>query len=122
MLNNRYCFTLDLVDDAHSMAQYRKYHRKIWPEITKSITDAGIIALEIYLSGNRLFMIMETEENFTFERKAKMDAENPKVVEWENTMAAFQKPVAWAKKGEKWTLMERIFDLEDNGSNTHDRN
>ncbi len=71
MLNNRYCFTLDLVDDAHSMAQYRKYHRKIWPEITKSITDAGIIALEIYLSGNRLFMIMENRRKFHFRAEGK---------------------------------------------------
>ena len=115
MLNKRYCFTLDLVKDADSMAQYRKYHQKIWPEITKSISDTGIIAMEIYLSGNRLFMIMETDGYFTFERKTKMDAENPKVEEWENTMAAFQKPLRWAKKGEKWTLMEKIFDMEENG-------
>ncbi len=111
----RYCFTLDLKEDDESISRYRKYHQKIWPEITSSIRDSGIIDMEIYLSGNRLFMIMETDESFTFDRKAKMDADNPKVVEWENEMAAFQKPVKWAKKDGKWTLMEKIFGLEENG-------
>ncbi len=115
MKSKRYCFTLDLREDAVSIEQYKKYHQQIWPEITKSIHDAGITGMEIYLSGNRLFMIMETDESFTFERKARMDADNPKVVEWEILMSAFQQPVKWAKKGEKWTLMEKIFDLKENG-------
>ena len=115
MFRKRYCFTLDLIDDISSIDQYRKYHQKIWPEISRSIKNAGIIQMEIYLSGNRLFLVMETNDSFSFDRKSKMDAENHKVVEWEKLMAAFQKPVAWAKKGEKWTLMEKIFDLKENG-------
>jgi len=115
MNTKRYCFVLDLQDNKETIAKYRKYHKKIWPEITKSILAAGIIDMEIYLSGNRLFMIMETDESFSFERKAILDARNQKVLEWEKIMSHLQKPVKWAKKGEKWVLMEEIFSLHNNG-------
>ena len=66
-MNRRYCLTLDLKDDAKLIAEYKRYHKKIWPEITKSIKEAGIEDLEIYLHGTRMFMIMEVSENFSFE-------------------------------------------------------
>jgi len=107
----RYCFALDLIDDAELISEYKKYHEKIWPEITKSIQSAGIENLEIYLTGNRLFMIMEVNESFTFEKKTAMDSENPKVQEWERLMWKYQKGLPWAKKGEKWILMDKIYQL-----------
>jgi L-rhamnose mutarotase len=67
--------------------------------------------MEIYRTGNRLFMIMDTNENFSFEKKAAMDNTNPKVQEWEQLMWKFQQPLPWAKEGEKWILMEKIFTL-----------
>ena len=65
--------------------------------------------MQIYRTGNRMFMIMETDDNFTFEKKAALDAANPKVQEWENLMWKFQEPLPWAKEGEKWILMDKIF-------------
>lgn len=111
-MNRRYCLTLDLKDDPKLIAKYKRYHEKIWPEITNSIKDAGIEDMEIYLLGTRMFMLMEVNERFSFEAKAKSDRENPKVREWEELMWEFQRPVAEAKPGEKWLLMERIFKLE----------
>jgi len=111
-MTKRYCLTLDLKDDPKLVAEYRRYHKKIWPEITKSIRDAGIVDMEIYLLGTRMFMIMEVSETFSFEAKAKADRENPRVREWEELMWRFQKPLPNAKPGEKWMLMERIFKLE----------
>ena len=111
-MTKRYCLTLDLHDDPALIAEYKRYHQKIWPEITRSIKDAGIQDLEIYLLGSRLFMLMEVNERFSFEAKAKSDRENPKVREWEELMWKFQKPLPNAKPGEKWLLMERIFKLE----------
>jgi L-rhamnose mutarotase len=108
----RYCLTLDLKDDPKLIAEYRRYHEKIWPEITKSILEAGIVDMEIYLLGTRMFMVMEVNERFSFESKAKADRENPKVREWEELMWKFQKPLPNAKPGEKWMLMERVFKLE----------
>jgi len=107
----RYCFALDLIDDAELISEYKKYHEKIWPEITKSIQSAGIENLEIYLTGNRLFMIMEVNESFSFERKTAIDSENPKVQEWERLMWKYQEGLPWAKKGEKWILMDKIYQL-----------
>ena len=108
----RYCLALDLQDDPKLIAEYKRYHQKIWPEITESIRDAGIEDMEIYLLGTRLFMVMEVNEKFSFEGKAKADRANLKVREWEELMWKFQKPLPNAKPGEKWMVMERIFKLE----------
>jgi L-rhamnose mutarotase len=111
-MTKRYCLTLDLKDDPKLVAEYKRYHQKIWQEITKSIKDAGIVDLEIYLLGTRMFMVMEVDEQFSFEKKTKADRENLKVREWEELMWKFQKPLSNAKPGEKWLLMDRIFKLE----------
>lgn len=112
-MSRRYCLALDLKDDPQLIAEYKRYHEKIWPEITKSIKQAGIEDLEIYLLGTRLFMIMEVNGSFSFAAKADADRNNPKVQEWEQLMWQFQKPLPQAKPGEKWLLMERIFKLEE---------
>lgn len=107
----KYCFTLDLVDEPQLIAEYKRYHQNVWPEIKKSITDAGIINMEIYLLGNHLFMLMEADASFGFEKKAEMDAINPKVQEWEKLMWKYQQALPQAKPGEKWLLMDKIFQL-----------
>jgi L-rhamnose mutarotase len=109
----RYCLTLDLKEDAQLIAEYEAYHSEVWPEIKKSILDSGITNMEIYRFDSHLFMIMETDNSFTFERKAAMDTNNPKVQEWETLMWKFQQPLKNAKPGEKWVLMDRIFGLSD---------
>lgn len=112
-MTRRYCLTLDLKNDPKLIAEYKRHHEKIWPEITKSIKHAGVVDLEIYLLGTRMLMVMEVNEQFSFEAKAKADQENPKVQEWENLMWKFQQPLPSANPGEKWLLMERIFKLEE---------
>lgn len=102
---------LDLIDDTELIAAYKKHHTKVWPEIISSIKAAGIIDLEIYLVANRLFMIMETGDNFSFELKEEMDKNNAKVQEWETLMWKYQKALPLAKPGEKWQLMDLIFKL-----------
>ena len=112
-MNLRYCLALDLVNDPNLIEEYDYWHKAEngWPEIKKSILDGGITNMEIYRSGNRLFMIIDTDETFDFEKKAAMDATNPKVQEWERLMWKFQQPLPWAKEGEKWILMDKIFQL-----------
>jgi L-rhamnose mutarotase len=112
-MKRRFCLSLDLKDDLTLIAEYKRYHEKIWPEITRSIKDSGIEDMEIYLLGTHLFMIMEVNESFSFEAKTKADLLNPRVQEWETLMETFQKSVPHAKPGEKWMLMERVFKLED---------
>ena len=107
----RLTMALDLVDDQRLIAEYEAYHANVWPEIQASIRDAGVINMEIYRFGNRLFMLMDVDEQFTFERKAEMDAANLKVQEWEALMWKFQQGIPGAKPGEKWVIMNKIFEL-----------
>ncbi|MBW4890178.1 L-rhamnose mutarotase [Mucilaginibacter sp. HMF5004] len=109
----KYCLACDLVDDPALIAEYEHWHlhENKWPEIMKSITDFGITNMEIYRFGTRLFMIMETDNSFNFERKAAADAVNPKVQEWEQLMWKFQQAIPGSKPGEKWVLMNKIFQL-----------
>lgn len=111
-MNKRYCLTLDLQDDPKLIAEYKRYHERIWPEITASLRESGIEDAEIYLLGTRLFMILEVSDSFSFEAKARADHANPRVREWEELMWKFQRPLPQAAPGEKWLLMERIFKLE----------
>ena len=111
MTMNRYCLALDLKDDPTLIAEYEKYHQNSWPENLKAIKDAGIEVMDIYRTGNRLFMIMETKDDFSFEEKSKSDAANQKVQEWEKLMWKYQQALPHAKPGEKWMVMDKIFEL-----------
>ncbi|MFD2567074.1 L-rhamnose mutarotase [Pseudotenacibaculum haliotis] len=108
---HRYCFALDLKDDDQLIAEYKAYHKAVWPEIIQSIKASEIKKLDIYLVSNRLFMILEADVSFSLEKKAEMDASNPKVQEWEELMWKYQQALPTAKPGEKWMLMEKIFEL-----------
>ncbi|HLP96056.1 MAG TPA: L-rhamnose mutarotase [Saprospiraceae bacterium] len=107
----KYCLALDLKDDTELIAEYEAYHRNVWPEIIQSIQDSGIRNLEIYRVANRLFMIIEAEDDFSFEQKSAMDAANPRVQEWEELMWKYQQALPGAKPGEKWMIMEQIYGL-----------
>jgi L-rhamnose mutarotase len=105
----RYCLTLDLVDDEKMILAYEEYHKNISPEILKSIKDSGIELMQIYRLHTRMFMIIETNDDFSFEKKAVMDASNDKVQAWEELMWQFQRALPMAKEGEKWIIMDKIF-------------
>jgi L-rhamnose mutarotase len=111
LMSKRYCLGLDLKDSPQLIEEYKRHHHKVWPEITQSIRDSGIEDMEIYLLGTRLFMIIEVNDRFSFEAKARADQTNPKVQEWENLMWKFQQPLPQARPGEKWILAERVFKL-----------
>ncbi len=108
----RFALTLDLKDDNQLIAEYELHHKKIWSEIKDSILDSGIENMEIYRIGNRLFMIIEVTDSFSFEKKAEADKNNPTVQAWEQLMSQYQKTLPMAKHGEKWLLMNKIFSLD----------
>lgn len=107
----KYCFALDLKDDPELIKAYEEYHREVWPEIIDSIKAAGITKLEIYRFANRLMMLMEVDESYDPGRKAAMDAANEKVQEWESLMWKYQQALPGAMPGEKWVVMNKIFEL-----------
>lgn len=108
----RFCLACDLKDDPAIIAEYKKIHTNVWPDILERIKADGITVMDIYLTGNRMFMIMETHDDFSSDAKGDTDANNPRVQEWENFMWGFQEALPWAKPGEKWVLMEKIFELK----------
>jgi L-rhamnose mutarotase len=109
--DRRYCLALDLKNDPATIADYIRHHKNVSSTIIQSITEADVTVMDIYLTGNRLFMIMEVGASFDFGKKAQMDAENHIVQEWERLMSTLQQPLPWALPGEKWVIMEKIFSL-----------
>ena len=110
----RYCKTLELEDDPQLIQEYRRVHLpgNTWPEITRGMIDVGILDMEIYIMGTRLFMIMDTIPEFDHERDMAELAAKPRQSEWEAFVSKFQKTSTGASAGEKWQLMERIYKLE----------
>jgi L-rhamnose mutarotase len=111
----KHYLALDLKDDPALIEEYKKHHAPggVWSEIIDSITQAGIENMEIFLVGNRLFMIMEVADDYCGQAKAEADIANPKVQEWETLMDTFQQSLPWAQAGQKWVPMEQIFSLKD---------
>ena len=111
----RYCQTLDLTDNPDLIAAYRKLHSQngIWPEILEGIKKAGVLEMEIYLLGTRLFMIVELPAEADWDEVMRRRANYPGQAEWEALPAKYQKADSNASSTEKWKLMERIFHLYD---------
>lgn len=103
---------LDLKDNPAMIAEYEQYHATMRSEIEATIRAAGITGMTLYRAGNRLVMLMETDETFSFERKAQMDADNPTVQAWETLMWIYQQALPFAQPDEKWVLMKQIYSLE----------
>ncbi len=109
----RYCQTLSLKENPELIAEYKKRHRQenAWPEILAGIKEVGILEMEIYILGSRLFMIVETPLDFDWETAMKRLSTLPRQQEWEDYMSIFQQAAEGASSAEKWQLMERMFKL-----------
>lgn len=112
-MSRRFCQALDLVDDPQLIAEYQQHHQRIWPEVAEHLRQHGIVEMEIYQLGNRLFMVMDTTDDFDGEQFALRSQENPKICEWETLMWKYQRPTPWTPAGEKWVVLKRIFALAD---------
>jgi len=109
----RYCKTLTLEDDPQFIAEYKQAHAAgaVWPEISRGMIEVGILDMEIYIVGTRLFMIMDTVPDFDHESAMAELATKPRQSEWEAAMARFQRTSSDASADEKWQLLERIYKL-----------
>jgi L-rhamnose mutarotase len=112
---NRHVLLLDLKDDPDLIARYEAWHAAgaVPAAVVASIRNAGIGAMNIYRSGTRLVMVMETDEGFDPAAKSAADADDPEVVAWEAMMDEFQQRLPWAGPGEKWVMAQPIFSLEE---------
>ena len=108
----RYCQTLELRDDPEMIDKYCEAHAHVWPEIQAGIREVGILDMQIYRLGTRLFMIMDTVDDFDFVTDNARRATRPRQGEWEADVAQFQGCDPTAPSTDKWRLMEKIFELE----------
>ena len=108
----RYCQTLELRDEPEMIERYVEAHAHVWPEIQEGIREVGIVDMQIYRLGTRLFMIMDTVDEFDFVKDNARLAMLPRQAEWEAYVAQFQGCDPEAPSTEKWRLMEKIFELE----------
>jgi len=113
-MKQRHCLILDLKDDPELIATYVAWHRPGGPPrvVTDSIRACGIEEMEIFISGNRLVMIMDVLPHFDPAAKAARDAQDPEVQAWEKLMATYQQPVAWAGT-QKWLAAKSIYRLSE---------
>ena len=109
----RHCLTLDLKNDETAISEYKRYHVKIWPEVRDSLREAGVLDMEIYLMGTRMFMIMDVNDGFSLSAKTAADRVNTKVQEWEAIMHGFQQQLPGAGADQYWLVMDRVFRLDD---------
>ena len=109
----RYCQTLELRDNPELIKEYRRRHsrERAWREILDGIRQVGILEMEIYILGTRLFMIVETPLDFDWDTAMARLATLPRQAEWEDYMAEFQLVKQGLSSAEKWQLMERMFYL-----------
>ena len=111
----RYCKTLTLEDDPQLIEEYKKVHAQGagWPEVSRGMAEVGILDMEIYITGTRLFMIMDTVPDFDHEKAMSELAKKPRQSEWERYVSKFQRSSAEASADEKWQLIERIYKLNE---------
>ncbi|OGB76881.1 MAG: L-fucose mutarotase, partial [Burkholderiales bacterium RIFCSPLOWO2_12_FULL_67_210] len=99
----RYALALDLVDDAQRIAEYEKAHERIWPEVRDHLRAQGVLDMEIYRLGTRLFMVMEVDPAvYSVQAMAEASLANPVIQRWETLMWTYQAPTPWTPAGEKW--------------------
>lgn len=113
MNTQRFCFALDLKDDQRLIEEYERFHQPhtIWPEIIDGIKACNILSMDIFRTGNRLFMILITNDQFDLNADFKKMQTLPRQKEWAALMLTFQQALPFAKEGEHWVLMDQIFDL-----------
>ncbi|MBQ5621666.1 MAG: L-rhamnose mutarotase [Bacteroidaceae bacterium] len=111
----RFVQTLTLNSDEEARREYIKWHspEHNWKEIRNGIREVGIIEMEIYILGNTLIMIVDTPEDFDWEKAMARLATLPRQAEWEAFVSQFQGCNANATSDEKWQMMQRIFFLYD---------
>jgi L-rhamnose mutarotase len=111
----RLFYALDLHDDPVLIDEYDRWHQadSVWPDILQSLRATGLEEAEIFRTGNRLVLVLDVSAEFDAAAKAAADEADPRVQAWETLMWNYQKALPWARPGEKWVLMRRIFSLTD---------
>ena len=108
-----YYFILDLKEDEELIAEYDEWHTRVWPEVIQNIRETGITSMEIFRTGNRLMMRVQAGEDVNLEAIAGSGMLSQKTQDWEIMMWEYQQGLPFAAPGQKWVLMNKIFDMNE---------
>ena len=104
--------SLDLVNKSGFIEEYKKYHQNVWPEVKQGLLAIGILDMDIYLLGNRLFMVINTHDDFDINKDfQKYTKSSKRAADWDNLMRRFQQKTPFAKEGDWWAPMDKVFEL-----------
>ena len=110
----RHLLAIDLKDDPAVVEAYKEHHRRVWPEVVRSLMSAGLADLQIYVLGRRLVMLVDLQDGLDVRRAfAAHAASHPRVTEWESLMKSMQQPVPGSAAGEWWAAMQPVFHLHE---------
>ena len=106
--------TINLREDPQIIEEYKEYHRAVWPEVEQALKTVGVTSMKIFLLGRRLFMYIETTDNFVVDRDfSKYLEQHPKCAEWDAHMRTYQEKLPEAIEDEWWATMEQVYELKD---------
>jgi len=95
------------------MAEYKRLHAAVWPEVLAQIKASNIRNYSIYLREpeNLMFSYFEYVGTDFAADMAEM-AKDPKTQEWWSVCEPMQKPLDSRKKGEWWASTEEVFHVD----------
>ncbi|HET7412562.1 MAG TPA: L-rhamnose mutarotase, partial [Pararhizobium sp.] len=95
---------------ADRVAEYKRLHADVWPEILELISACNITNYSIYLKepDNLLFGYWEYHGT-DFDADMKKMADDPRNKEWWAVCMPCQRPLNTRKEGEWWAMMEEVF-------------
>jgi L-rhamnose mutarotase len=101
-------FVLGIKPEA--IAEYKRIHAAVWPEVLDMIARCNIRNYTIFLKEpeNLLFAYFEYHGTDFAADQAKM-ATDPKTREWWAVCSPMQVPLATRREGEWWAEMEDVF-------------
>ncbi|MFZ0581122.1 MAG: L-rhamnose mutarotase [Candidatus Acidiferrales bacterium] len=91
-----------------AIAEYKRYHATVWPDVLKMIQKCNIRNYSIYLKDDFLFGYFEYHGTDYKADIAEMAAD-PRTQEWWAVMMPMQQPLETRKEGEWWAEMEEVF-------------
>ena len=107
-----YGLTLCLQDAPAKIEAYKAHHQAVWPEVLARLREVGIHEMKIFLRGRRMFMYIETTDDFEPRRDFARINEDPKSAEWNALMASLQERAPEASPDEWWAPMELVFSMQ----------
>jgi L-rhamnose mutarotase len=100
----RCCFALDLHPELAADYAARHAPGAVWPAVLDHLRAQGFAEMEIWHTGDRLFMVAEVAPDWP-----RPVPTPPEVERWEEAMWQYQRPLPGAAPGEKWVAMTRVF-------------